>query len=243
MDISDPYTQSFTLIGADGTTFNATLYEIDDYLQYSIKICINYGSQIGASIVLFIVLLLLTRLDKRHSPVFFPNSCALFFNICRLICMVTYFTTKIFRAYPLLSGDLSEVPLSAYVNSILGVILTFFLVVCFDPADTSRLYDSPQCLQTHHLRDVNPHSSCSNRIPSGVCSRKLKNHGVRGLYSICLAAKCHKHPHNHQHLLLQRDLRNQAGLHHLAAQAARTEAVWSNAGNLHYGLSDYDRSW
>lgn len=128
----DPYTQNVTLHRADGTPFEVPVGQVDYFVQYGIKICINYGSQIGASIILLIVLLTLTKPEKRYSPVFFLNSSALVFNICRLICMATFFTTEFCKAYPFLSNDFSSVPLSAYINSVLGVILTFLLLICIE---------------------------------------------------------------------------------------------------------------
>ncbi|KAL1999686.1 hypothetical protein VTN02DRAFT_4160 [Thermoascus thermophilus] len=128
----DPYTQNITLHRADGTPFQVTVDEVDFFVQYGIKICINYGSQIGASIILLMVLLMLSKPEKRCSPVFFLNCSALVFNITRLICMATFFTTEFCKAYPFLSNDFSSVPLGAYVNSILGVVLTFLLLICIE---------------------------------------------------------------------------------------------------------------
>ncbi|KAE8135931.1 fungal pheromone mating factor STE2 GPCR-domain-containing protein [Aspergillus pseudotamarii] len=128
----DPYSQNLTFHAADGTPFQVPVMTLDDFYQYCIQICINYGAQFGASVIIFIVLLLLTRSDKRASSVFFLNGGALLLNMGRLLCHMIYFTTDFVKAYQFFSGDYSGVPTSAYANSILGVILTSLLVVCIE---------------------------------------------------------------------------------------------------------------
>ncbi|KAE8420081.1 fungal pheromone mating factor STE2 GPCR-domain-containing protein [Aspergillus pseudocaelatus] len=128
----DPYSQNLTFHAADGTPFQVPVMTLDDFYQYCIQICINYGAQFGASVIIFIVLLLLTRSDKRASSVFFLNGGALLLNMGRLLCHMIYFTTDFVKAYQFFSGDYSRVPTSAYANSILGVIFTSLLLVCIE---------------------------------------------------------------------------------------------------------------
>lgn len=106
------------------------LYYLDQFYQYDIRICINYGTQLGASIVLFVLLLLLTHSDKRGSAVFILNGVALLFNITRLLFQVIHFTSGFERIYPFFSGDYSAVKTRAYAMSILSVIFQTLLVIC-----------------------------------------------------------------------------------------------------------------
>ncbi|GAB1206082.1 hypothetical protein APSETT445_004763 [Aspergillus pseudonomiae] len=128
----NPYYQNLTFHAADGTPFQVPVMMLDDFYQYCIQICINYGAQFGASVIIFIILLLLTRPDKRGSSVFFLNSGALLLNMGRLLCHMIYFTTDFVKAYQYFSGDYSRAPTSAYANSILGVILTTLLLICIE---------------------------------------------------------------------------------------------------------------
>ena len=105
------------------------LEAVDDVVQYCIRICINYGAQLGASIVLFVVLLLLTKPDKRNSAVFWLNTVALLANIARLVCQIVYFTTPFVKIYPYFTHDYTGVPQSAFANSVLGAVFVFFVVV------------------------------------------------------------------------------------------------------------------
>ncbi|KAF9891915.1 hypothetical protein FE257_002878 [Aspergillus nanangensis] len=128
----DPFSQNVTMRGADGTAFDVPVEGIDLFYQYCIRICINYGAQLGASIVLFVIVLLLTRPEKRFSAVFILNSLALLLNIGRLVCQVVYFTSQFVRFYAFFGGDFSEVPLSAYVDSVLGVVMMTLLLICIE---------------------------------------------------------------------------------------------------------------
>ena len=128
----DPFNQSFTLYTADGIPFNITVSMVDEYAQYAIRISINYGAQLGASLVLFLILLLLTRPEKRTSSVFILNAAALLLNAGRLLCQSVFFTTPFAYFYPYFAGDFSRVPTSAYAESILGVVLATLLLICVE---------------------------------------------------------------------------------------------------------------
>ncbi|KAL1850031.1 Suppressor protein stp22 of temperature-sensitive alpha-factor receptor and arginine permease [Paecilomyces lecythidis] len=128
----DPFTQSVTFHLADGSPLEVSVGELDDFVQYGIKICIVYSSQLGASLALLVLVLLLTKKDKRLSPVFLLNGSALIFNACRLICNCVYFTTEFSKVYPYFSGDYSRVPASAYANSILAVVFQVLLLIAIE---------------------------------------------------------------------------------------------------------------
>ena len=128
----DPFTQNVTFHYMDGTPFNVSIIELNSFVQYDTKISINYGSQIGASLVLLIILALMTKPERRKAPVCILNASALMFNVARLICMCIYFTSPFSELYSFFAGDYSRVPSSAYATSIMGVILTFFLLVCLE---------------------------------------------------------------------------------------------------------------
>ncbi|TPR06841.1 Mis12-Mtw1 family protein [Aspergillus niger] len=132
MASTDPFAQNVTFHTGDGTPFEVNVQEIDTFLQYCIQICTNYGAQLGASIVLFVILLLLTRPEKRSSSVFILNCAALLSNVGRLFCQILYFTTDFVRVYAYFSGDFSRVPTSAYANSVIAVVFYTILVICIE---------------------------------------------------------------------------------------------------------------
>ena len=128
----DPYNQVVSFHYANGNPLDVPMSALDEFVQYNVRVCINYGCQLGASIVLFVILLLLTRRDKRTSAVFILNALALIFNITRLLFQVIHFSTGFEKIYPYFSYDYSLVPRSAYVISILSVVLETLLVICVE---------------------------------------------------------------------------------------------------------------
>lgn len=128
----DPWTQNVTFHLADGTPFDVPIDMVDDFAQYPIRVCINYGSQLGATVVLLVILLLLTRAEKRASYVFWLNCLALLLNFARLLCSIIVFTSGFLKAYAVFTGDYSQVPTSDYANSVLGVIFAALLLTIIE---------------------------------------------------------------------------------------------------------------
>lgn len=129
---SDPTAQVVTIHASDGTPIKVPLFQIDIFYQYCIKVSINYGAQLGACIAILVIMILLTRPEKRGSVVFVINCLALFFNAFRLICEVLYFTSGFVEVYAFLAHDYSDVNSSAYAVSILGVVILSLVVVCVE---------------------------------------------------------------------------------------------------------------
>ncbi|EPS27135.1 hypothetical protein PDE_02077 [Penicillium oxalicum 114-2] len=128
----DPLTQQFNLSYPDGSPLPISVPDVDTFIQYNIRICINYGTQFGASIVLWVILLLLTRREKRASSVFLFNAAALLFNIIRLLLQLVHFTTDFEKFYQYFSLDYSSVPRSAYAISITGSVFESLVVACIE---------------------------------------------------------------------------------------------------------------
>lgn len=128
----DPYTQSFTLQASDGTPFNVSIPDLDYFVYYNNQICINYGAQIGASIILLIVLLLLTKPDRRASPIFIINASSLALNVIRTILLCLYFTGPFTETYAVFSEDFSRVPTGDYAKSVTATVFTLLVLLCVE---------------------------------------------------------------------------------------------------------------
>lgn len=125
----NPYTQYFTLLMADGfTTFQVDIPTLDEFVFYNTQVGINYASQIGASIVMFVVILLLTKDSKRRSPLFIINVISLALSIVRSLLQTLYWTGPFSEPYAYFSGDYSAVPRSAYANSVASIVMTLLLL-------------------------------------------------------------------------------------------------------------------
>ncbi|KAL9610508.1 MAG: hypothetical protein Q9167_004793 [Letrouitia subvulpina] len=126
----DPFQQSFTLVLLDGTPLNITMPDLDDFVRYSIQISINYAAQLGASLIFLIVLLLLTKPEKRKSPVFILNSLALAINVIRNLLQCLYYTGSFSETYAYFSQDYSKVTPSDYASQVTITVLNLLLLVC-----------------------------------------------------------------------------------------------------------------
>lgn len=128
----DPFTQDFNLRLGDGTPLSISIADVDELFLYSIQISINYAAQLGASSILLIALLVLTKPDKRQSAVFILNSLALVLNIIRNVLQCLYFTSAFLKTYAHFGRDYSRVPRSAYATSIAATVLAVLLLICVE---------------------------------------------------------------------------------------------------------------
>ena len=125
----DLWTQNITLLLADGSTFNVSMDDINNYRLYSTRLAISYGTQVGASILLLLVLLLLTRSEKRKSSIFILNALCLVGNSLRCIFSCCFVTGNLLHPYAQLSGDLSRVTTLDLAVSVTSNTLSFFVTM------------------------------------------------------------------------------------------------------------------
>ena len=128
----DLFHQNLTIIGPDNTVIIINMDDIHDYMRYAVEVCTNRGSQIGVSVIVLAVLLLVTKAEKRRLPVFILNTLSLLINIPRTILQVVYFTSAWYDSFAYFTGDLSRVPHSAYASTCAADILTLLLVICIE---------------------------------------------------------------------------------------------------------------
>lgn len=127
----DPFHQSIVLLDSHGEqTPPITLDMIDYWAQFAIRTAIVWGSQIGAAFITLIMLLILTKREKRRSILFILNGIILFLCIFRAITNVLIYTTSWYSFYVLMVGDFSRIPQSDYANSILATTTTQLMVIC-----------------------------------------------------------------------------------------------------------------
>src|SRR5437667_12484171 len=95
----DPFKQSFTLLLPDGTPFNVTIPAVDAFAFYDTRICASFGSQLGASLILLVVLAIITKPEKRRSPIFITNMLSLVLNTLRCLLQILYFSSPWSEVY------------------------------------------------------------------------------------------------------------------------------------------------
>jgi pheromone alpha factor receptor len=125
----DPYTQNITILMADGVTpLQVSIADIDESALYNVQVSINVAAQFGASLIMLIVVLLLTKSAKRKSPLFMVNVLSLALSTIRALLAALYFTSAWTELYAEFSGDYSAIPRSAYTNSIAAIVMSLLLL-------------------------------------------------------------------------------------------------------------------
>ncbi|KAG8526957.1 uncharacterized protein KY384_008386 [Bacidia gigantensis] len=127
----DYFEQTIIFNSPDGPV-NVTLPILDQQYLYNLQICINYGSQIGASIAILIALLLLSKPDRRLSAIMILNTCSLIFNIIRNILQCLFFTGPYGELYAQFTGDFSHVGNQQLAISVTATVFTSLLQVCVE---------------------------------------------------------------------------------------------------------------
>ena len=136
----DPFQQTFTLLDATGMPFNVSLADVDAVRLYGIQESIAMGVQIGACSILLIVLLLLTKSEKRTSPVFILNMLALALNVIRSVLDVLFWTGPFAQTYAYFAQDYSNVTISDTTIAVTGNLMTTLLQICVESSLCIQAY-------------------------------------------------------------------------------------------------------
>ena len=126
------YNQSFTIIDRHGQEAQFPLWYLDTLIVDAVVHGIIPGVQFGASLILFLVLLLLSKQDKRRSPVFIFNTAALFFNIIYAILQCCIVTSSWWDIYPVLVGDYGVVTPAAQRLTVAVSIFVTLVALCIE---------------------------------------------------------------------------------------------------------------
>ncbi|KAJ2976829.1 hypothetical protein NQ176_g4715 [Zarea fungicola] len=131
----DPYTQNVTFFSADhNSTIEIPIPIINAAYDETISVTMNYGAQLGACIVMFLVVLALTPSSK------LTRLSAVLHLLGLLVCAVrsgllfTYYLAPESHFYQLWSGDLSQVPQYYYNLSLATNTLALPLVIIVQAA-------------------------------------------------------------------------------------------------------------
>jgi pheromone alpha factor receptor len=126
----DPFSQNVTFLAADGVTpINVTMNELNDFVVYTGDVCINFGNQMGAALVMLVVVILITKDSKRRSPLFLINCLTLCVAIVRSLLQALYYVGPWNNVYSEFVGDFSHVPKTSYATSIVAMFFNLFLLL------------------------------------------------------------------------------------------------------------------
>jgi pheromone alpha factor receptor len=125
----DLFTQPFNITLPDGSTRMYPMQILDESRIFIARLATNYGAQIGATIMLLLVLMLLTRSEKRKAKIFIINASCLVVNTIRCILLTCYTTSPMFNPYAQLSGDWSRVTTGNLATTITASIFTLIVSI------------------------------------------------------------------------------------------------------------------
>lgn len=133
MSSFEPSTQNITFYAADGETpIHVPIPQIDHFIRYLISVCINYGTQLGGSLIMLFVTLIMTPSEKLRRPLGLLQVLVLVLCIIRMALFCAYFFTDFVEFYSVNSGDYSNVPTRHYVLSIAGNTSSLLLIIAVE---------------------------------------------------------------------------------------------------------------
>jgi pheromone alpha factor receptor len=124
----DPFTQNFTLLLADGSPFIVGLADVESFVLYKSQVCINFGCQMGATLIMLIIMLLMSNSKKRHQPVFLTNVLSLALAFIASSMQAIFFVSPWSLTYVYLASDFSRIPSHEYVVTITNTVISLLLV-------------------------------------------------------------------------------------------------------------------
>lgn len=127
--------QTFILIGRDGVTeYPVYVSEVDFIYDDRFAAQANYGSQIGATMMMLAVYLIMTPRAKFRRVPTIINTAALLCNVVRCVLLAVFPETRWFEFYTLWTGDLSLVPAVDYRLSVAGTVSTIPIIMLIEAA-------------------------------------------------------------------------------------------------------------
>lgn len=131
----DPYSQNLTLLLADhSTTVSIPLAALDAFNDESLSVTMNYGAQLGACIVMLVVVLVLTPTAKLTRASASLHLLGLLLNIIRTGLLFSYYLSPFSHFYQFWANDFSRVPHTYFDTSLAANTLALPLVVVMEAA-------------------------------------------------------------------------------------------------------------
>jgi pheromone alpha factor receptor len=137
---TEVYTQTINITDRYGQTSTFPLWYLDALISDAVVHAIIPAVQFGASLMLFLVLLLLSKHDKRRSPVFIFTTAALFFNIVYALLQCCITTSSYWDVYPLMVGDYAVVTAAAHRLTAAASVFVTLVALCIEASLVLQIY-------------------------------------------------------------------------------------------------------
>ncbi|KAF4973231.1 hypothetical protein FZEAL_9383 [Fusarium zealandicum] len=135
MDDFDPYTQNVTFLASDGKTkIEIPMAWVDAFQRESTSVSINYGTQLGACIIMLVTLLIMTPKAKFRRPSNILHVVGLALCSIRMLLLCLYFPSPFNDFYAFWANDYSHVPGHDFAISIAANTVSLLLVIGIEAA-------------------------------------------------------------------------------------------------------------
>ncbi|KAJ4207120.1 pheromone alpha factor receptor [Fusarium falciforme] len=135
MDDFDPYTQNVTFFLADGKTeVQIPMPVLDAFRREITSICINYGTQFGACVIMLIILLIMTPAAKFRRASNILHVLGLVVCAIRMLLLGLYWPSVFTDFYHFWARDYSHIPQSEFARSVAANVMSLLLVIIIELA-------------------------------------------------------------------------------------------------------------
>lgn len=135
MEVFNPHTQNISFLAADGQTKIEIPLDIVDLVSFeSLSVCISYGTQIGACLIMLLSVLIMTPSPKLGRPSNLLHIAGLSICIVRMTLLAVYYVSSFNEFYNYWADDHASVGLRDYQVSIASCVFSLLLTVVIEAA-------------------------------------------------------------------------------------------------------------
>ncbi|KAI6711176.1 hypothetical protein JHW43_006319 [Diplocarpon mali] len=144
--------QSVTFLMRDGVTpVVVPISDINDQYLYLARVAINYGSQLGACLVMFVVTAILSKETKRRTPVYILNLLSLALGFLRALLLAIYTTSSWVEFYDYFAFDFTDISRSAYATSVAGAVIPLLMTLTVNTSLFLQAYTVCKVMEKKYL--------------------------------------------------------------------------------------------
>jgi pheromone alpha factor receptor len=236
----DPWSQNLNFTVSDGeggwVIVTKNMMDLDQYRYYGFRLAISYGAGFGASLMLFLILILMTKADRRKSFVFLLNAACVFTNAIRCLLFGTWVTGEFYNPYTVLSQDWSHITNGDFAThitiNIFGILVNALVFISLSLQVWIVCITTPALQRTiiMAVTTIMAGVSFGYRVAAVYCNTKLTlayqpTDSIEKLVSTSY--------------MLQLRLYLQARPCYCPEAPPKHASVWTDASRLHHGLSDH----
>lgn len=128
----DPRFQVFNITGPGSTPISVPMGHADERNRIAASVCISYGSQIGASITMLLVVLAMNPAAKLLRAYTALQAAALALNIVRMVLPSLFWSSQWMTLYAQYTGDFHFVPRGDYAVSVASSVFSLLVNMVFE---------------------------------------------------------------------------------------------------------------